>query len=168
MSMKTQKTRFLTEAALIAALYVLLTYLSFWMGLDKGVVQLRLSEALAVLAAFTPAAIPGLFSGCMLASLLTGAHPLDIVFGSAATLFGALVCYLLRRFRERRMLGCLLLPLPNIISNCIVVPLLLVFVYGATEAYPVILLSVAAGEILAGGVLGALLVMALRPHRLFR
>ena len=166
--MKKRRTRFLTEAALIGALYVLLTYLSFWMGLDKGVIQLRLSEALAVLAAFTPAAIPGLFSGCMLASLLTGAHPLDVIFGSVATLLGALVCYLLRCLRERSILGCLLLPLPNILSNCLTVPLLLVFVYGAAEAYPFVLLTVAIGEILAGGVLGALLVMALRRHRLFR
>ena len=74
----------LTTAGLIAALYVLLTYLVNLLGLASGVIQIRISEALTILPVFTWAAVPGLFVGCLLANLLTGCALWDIVFGSLA------------------------------------------------------------------------------------
>ncbi len=159
--MKTQKHLILmTQAAAIAALYVLLTVLSA--GLASGVIQLRLAEALTVLPYFTPAAIPGLFCGCVLANLLTGCAPWDVVFGSLATLIGAAVAYLIRRWRY-------LTPLPNILANTLIVPFVLRHVYGAKEALPFLFLTVGAGEILSSGVLGIALLLILDRYagRLF-
>ena len=92
-----KRIRFLTQSALIAALYVGLTYLAYAFGLDKGVIQVRFSEALCVLAALTPTAVPGVTLGCFLAGLLTAAHPLDIVVGTLASFFGVFGCRMLRR-----------------------------------------------------------------------
>lgn len=74
-------------------------------------VQLRFSEALTILPFFTPAAIPGLFIGCIIANLFGGAIPVDIIFGSIATLIGAVFTYKLRN--QSRFLA----PLPPIIAN---------------------------------------------------
>lgn len=159
------KIRNMTTAAIIAAAYTVLTFVSFAFGLDKGVIQLRLSEALAVLPAFTPAAIPGLFAGCMLSSFLTGGHPLDAVFGSLVTLLAAFICYFIRKCAKHRI-GILTLALPNVILNALLIPLILIFVYGVGDAYPFLLLTVGIGELLASGVLGTLLAYAMRSHAL--
>lgn len=153
-------TRYLTHAALIAALYVVLTLLSALFGLSGGVIQLRLSEALTVLPAFTPAAIPGLTVGCLLANALSGALPWDVVFGSLATALGALGTYLLRRHRR-------LAALPPVAANVLMVPLVLQNVYGAPDAYWFLCLTVGVGELLTAGVLGTLLVRALEKRKLF-
>lgn len=87
--------KFITQAAVIAAIYVVLVvifnYISF------GPVQFRIAEALTILPYFTPAAIPGLFVGCIIANILGGAIVWDVVFGSIATLIGAIGTYLLRK-----------------------------------------------------------------------
>lgn len=158
-----QRTKFLTESALIAAIYVVLTMISFAFGLDKGVIQLRLSECLAVLPAFTPAAVPGLALGCALASFLSGAHLLDVLFGSLVTLVAAEICYLLRGVIHRRF-GALLAPLPNIVLNAVFIPMVLIWVYQVPDAYPFLLLTVGIGEILASGVLGVLLFFIVRRN----
>ena len=75
--MQRKKTSFITQSAIIAALYVLLTLVSSAMGLDKSAVQFRISEMLTVLPAFTPAAVPGLFVGCLLSNMLAGCFPFD-------------------------------------------------------------------------------------------
>lgn len=157
------RTKNITLAACLAALYCILTYVSFAFGLDKGVIQLRLSEALAVLPAFTPAAIPGLFAGCMLSTFLTGGHPLDAVFGSLVTLLAAVLCYALRMIAQRRW-GVFLLALPNVLLNTLLIPLVLIWVYGVSEAYPLLLLTVGVGELLASGVLGTFLALAVQKH----
>ena len=159
------KIRNMTTAAIIAAAYTVLTFVSFAFGLDKGVIQLRLSEALAVLPAFTPAAIPGLFAGCLRSSFLTGGHPLDAVFGSLVTLLAAFICYFMRKCAKHRI-GILTLALPNVILNALLIPLILIFVYGVGDAYPFLLLTVGIGELLASGVLGTLLAYAMRSHAL--
>ncbi len=157
----------MTQAAQIAAFYTVLTLVSYLFGLDKGVIQLRLSEALAVLPAFTPAAIPGLFLGCALSTFLSQGHILDVVLGSLVTLIAALLCYLLRGVCRYRF-GAFLLPLPNILLNALCIPLLLIFVYGVPDAYPFLLLTVGIGELLASGVLGVVLYFVLlRQRRLF-
>ena len=156
----TKRTREMTRAAMIAALYVALTYLAFSFGLSgQGSVQVRFSEMLCVLPYFTASAVPGLTLGCLLANLLTGAHVLDILFGTLATLLGALGSRMLRRWR-------FLVPLPPIIANTVIVPFVLRYAYLTTDvAFPLLFLSVGIGEILSVGVLGTALILALQKHR---
>ncbi len=159
-----RKIHFMTEAAMIAALYVLLTYLSSILGLSSGAVQLRFSEALCILPLFTPAAVPGLFLGCLLSNLLTTAIIWDILFGSLATLLGALGTYALRRR------SVYLAPLPPILANTLVVPAVICAMTG--EWSLLLYLSFAAtvflGELLSCGVLGlALHRVSLRYRDVF-
>lgn len=158
--MLNKKTLFLTRSAAIAALYFALTMISFAFGLDKGVIQFRLSEALCVLSAFTPAAIPGLWIGCLLSSLLTGANIFDIIFGSLATLCGALGGYALRRL-GRGFLRGFLVSLPTLLANLVAVPLILLYAYGVTDAYWYLMLTVGLGEFATACVLGPLLYLVI-------
>lgn len=146
--------RFLCRGALVAALYVVLTWLCALVGLDKGVIQMRLSEALCVLPAFTGAAVPGLFVGCLLANLLTGSALPDVVFGSLATLIGALGAYFLRRHKW-------LVPLPTVLANMLIIPFVLRFAYGAEGTIPYFMLTVGAGEVISAYICGMLLYAAL-------
>ena len=114
-----KNTKFMLQGALIAALYVALTFVSAAFGLASGAVQIRLSELLCVLPVYTAAAIPGLTVGCFLANLLTGSTIWDIVFGTLATLVGVLFAYLLRRIPY-------LAPLPTILANGLIIPIVLV------------------------------------------
>ena len=158
--MKSKKLVFICQAAVIAALYVVLTYV--FSAFASGVIQVRVSEALTILPAFTPAAIPGLVIGCLLSNTLTGCVLLDIIFGSVATLIGALGSYALRR---HTWLG----PIPPIVSNMIIVPFVLRFAYGATDAFPFMIATVGAGEIISCYLLGMILYGALKKvnHTLF-
>ena len=158
--MKSKKLVFICQAAVIAALYVVLTYV--FSAFASGVIQVRVSEALTILPAFTPAAIPGLVIGCLLSNTLTGCVLLDIIFGSVATLIGALGSYSLRRHTW-------LVPIPPIVSNMIIVPFVLRFAYGATDAFPFMIATVGAGEIISCYLLGMLLYGALKKmnHSLF-
>ena len=158
--MKSKKLVFICQAAVIAALYVVLTYV--FSAFASGVIQVRVSEALTVLPAFTPAAIPGLVIGCLLSNTLTGCVRLDIIFGSVATLIGALGSYALRRHTW-------LVPIPPIVSNMIIVPFVLRFAYGATDAFPFMIATVGAGEIISCYLLGMILYGALKKvnHTLF-
>ena len=98
--MKKNSTLYLTRGAIIATIYVTLTLLSALFGLDKGVIQFRLSESLCILPVFFAEAVPGLFIGCLIANLVTGAMALDVIFGSIATLIGAIGARLLRERRH--------------------------------------------------------------------
>ena len=148
-------TRALTQGAVIAALYVVLTYLASLLGLSSGVIQVRLSEALCILPIFLPAAVPGLAVGCLLANALTGAVVMDIVLGPVATLAGALGTRLLRG-RPRLAI------LPPILANVIIVPWVLRFGYGMPDAIWYMMLTVGAGEVISVGILGTGLYEALR------
>ena len=150
--------RFLCHAALIAALYVALTFLAALLGLSSGVIQVRFSEALCVLPAFTGAAVPGLFVGCLLANLLTGCIAPDVIFGSLATLIGALGAYFLRKNKW-------LVPLPTVVANTLIVPPILRFAYGAEGSLPYFALTVGVGEILSAYVLGLLLYAVLNKYK---
>ena len=158
--MKSKKLVFICQAAVIAALYVVLTYV--FSAFASGVIQVRVSEALTILPAFTPAAIPGLVIGCLLSNTLTGCVLLDIIFGSVATLIGALGSYALRRHTW-------LVPIPPIVSNMIIVPFVLRYAYGATDAFPFMIATVGAGEIISCYLLGMLLYGALKKmnHSMF-
>ena len=153
-----KKTLFITQAALIAALYVVLTYVADLLGLANGAIQVRFSEALTILPYFTPAAIPGLVIGCMLSNFLTGCALWDIVFGSLATLLGALGTYALRKFKW-------LTPLPPIAANTLIVPFVLSYVYGVPDSIPYLMLTVGIGEVISCYVLGMLLLFALGKYR---
>lgn len=158
--MKSKKLVFICQSAVIAALYVVLTYV--FSAFASGVIQVRVSEALTILPAFTPAAIPGLVIGCLLSNTLTGCVLLDIIFGSVATLIGALGSYALRRHTW-------LVPIPPIVSNMVIVPFILRYAYGATDAFPFMIATVGAGEIISCYLLGMLLYGALKKvnHSLF-
>lgn len=149
---------FMVYGAAIAAIYVALT-MSF-SAISFGPVQFRISEILCILPYFTPAAIPGLFIGCFLSNLLCGAAAMDVVFGSIATLIGAVGSYLLRK---NKWLVCL----PPILANMIIVPWVLRYAYGSTDLIPVAMVTVGIGEVLAIGVLGNLLLVTLERYRHF-
>ena len=151
----------LTQGAMIAALYVVLTFIANLAGLASGVIQVRLSEALTILPVFTAAAVPGLAVGCVLANLLTGCAIWDVVFGSLATLIGAVGTRLLRGQSPVRAV------LPPILSNIIIVPLVLQRVYGVEDAYWYLAMTVGAGEIISCGVLGLLLYRSLKNTKIF-
>ena len=152
-----QKTLYVCYAAIIAACYVLLTYLSRLFGLDSGMVQLRLSEMLCILPMFTAAAIPGVTLGCFLANLLTSAVPLDIIVGPIATLIGAFGTYYLRRFRW-------IAPIPPIISDALIIPFVLAYGYGVPETIPFMMLTVGIGEVLSIYGVGNLFYMAVKKN----
>ena len=148
--------RLLAQGAIIAALYVVLTVI--FAPISFGAVQLRIAEALTILPLFTPAAIPGLFIGCILANLLGGGVMLDVILGSIATLIGAVFGYMLRNNRW-------LMPVPAVIANALIVPLVLIKGYGVTDmSYPLLVVYIAAGEILGCYVLGELLASLLLPR----
>ena len=89
-----RKVLFIVHASVIAALYVVLTFVANAFGLANYAVQVRFSEALTILPFFTPAAIPGLTIGCLLSNILTGCALPDIIFGTLATSIGAFLTYL--------------------------------------------------------------------------
>lgn len=154
--MRNKNTLFLTQAALIAALYVVLTFVANAFGLANYAVQIRFSEALTILPFFTPAAVPGLFIGCLLSNILTGCAIPDIIFGSLATLAGAFFTYKLRRFKW-------LAPVPPIAANALVVPFILYYAYGVQPIW-LSFLTVTAGELISCGVLGMLLLLSLEKY----
>ena len=151
-----KKVLSITHAAVIAALYVVLTLVANAFGLANSAIQVRFSEALTILPYFTPAAIPGLFVGCLLANLMTGAALPDILFGSLATLLGAIFTRKLRKYKW-------MAPLPPIVANAILIPPVLLFAYGI-KPYWFSLLTVTVGEIISCGVLGMILLFSLQKH----
>ena len=155
--MKNKSTLFLVQAAMIGAIYVVLTVA--FAPISFGEVQIRFSEALTLLPFFTPAAVPGLFVGCLLANILGGAILPDIIFGSLATLIGAVGTYLLRK--KSRYLA----PIPPIAANTIIVPFVLHFGYGVNLPIPLMMLTVGAGEVISAGIIGLILLNVLNTNR---
>ena len=155
--MTNKKTLFLAQAAIIAAMYVALTYAFAPISFKE--VQVRISEALTILPVFTPAAIPGLFIGCVIGNFFGGAILPDILFGSLATLAGAFFTWKLRNANP------FLAPVPPIIANMLVVPFVLKYAYGVPLPIPLMMLTVGLGEVISCGVLGMLLYFALRSHK---
>lgn len=154
--MKNSKLLFMTQAAMIAAIYVVLTVLLA--PFSFGEVQLRAAEMLTILPFFTPAAIPGVFLGCLLGNILGGAVLPDIIFGSLATLIGAVGTYMLRRT------NLFLAPLPPIIANSLIVPFVLKYAYAVPLPIPFMMLTVCIGEVMGCGVLGILLAKVIQRY----
>ena len=149
-------TEFLTYSGVIAAIYVALTLL--FEAISFGPIQFRIAELLCVLPYFTPAARPGLFMGCLLSNILAGAHIYDVIFGSLATLMGAMGSYAVRRHKP-------LVAVPPILANTLIVPFVLRYAYGTPGILPYLMLTVGIGEILAIGVLGTCLIYALDKNK---
>lgn len=153
-----KKTHFITHAAVIAALYVVLTYVAYALGLANGAIQVRFSEALTILPFFTIAAIPGLTIGCIVSNLLTGCAFWDILFGSIATFLGALGTFALRKRKW-------LTPLPPILANTVIIPFVLTYVYGIPGGIPYLMATVGIGEVISCYVLGMILLFTLGKYR---
>lgn len=148
---------YVVQAAMIAAIYVVLTVVGA--SFAFGPVQIRFSEALTILPAFTPAGIPGVFLGCLISNIITGALLPDVIFGSLATLIGAVFTWMLRN--QNRYLA----PLPPIIANAVIVPFVLKYAYMEPLPIPLMMLTVGIGEVISCGVLGLILYSALNRYR---
>lgn len=160
-----KKAQYVTHAAVIAALYVVLTMIANAFGLANYAIQVRFSEALTILPFFTPAAIPGLFVGCIISNILTGCMALDTVFGSIATLIGAFGTYTISVKLKHSKTSEYLAPLPPIVANTIIVPFVLAYVYKFEGSIPYFMLTVGIGEIISCGILGLILLKALKPKK---
>ena len=158
----------IATGSMIVALYVVLTYVANALGLASGAIQIRISESLIILPVLMGSAIPGLAIGCVLANLLTGCAALDVVFGSLATLIGALGT---RALRKQPKLAWL----PPVISNMLIVPLVLIYVYQVPDVSVTIpfvnktlsgsgflplMITVGIGEVISCGILGMLVYHA--------
>lgn len=168
---------FITSAAIIAALYVVLTLLiSLIPGFANMAIQVRVSEALTILPLFTPAAIPGLFLGCLISNILLGSVPLDIICGSLTTLLAAVITYFIGRAlckaihnsenksgkRILGIVGTILGSLPPVIGNMFVVPLVLIYGYQIEGLYWFFVLTVGIGELISCTIIGLLLSFVMR------
>ena len=153
--MNKNNTLKLVNGGLIAALYVVLTVLAAQFNLASGAIQVRFSEALTILPVFTASAVPGLTVGCVLANLLTGCAAWDVVFGSLATLIGAVGTRLLK---DKPLLAWI----PPVLSNMAIIPIILIKVYAVPDAWWFLVLTIGAGEVLSCGVLGLLLYKVLK------
>jgi uncharacterized membrane protein len=141
-------------ASVIAALYAALTLLLA--PISYGEIQLRVAEALCVLPLFTPAAIPGLFVGCLLANLLGGNGPWDVALGSLTTLAAAFLTWRLRKAHLAVALA------PPVLFNAVVVGAMLGALYIPDVPIPMLMLSVGLGQFAAVYLFGWLLVRAIR------
>jgi uncharacterized membrane protein len=156
--------KYLVQAAMIAALYsvlVLLATMTPFGALNFGQVQFRLSEALTVLPYFTPAAVPGLFVGCLVSNIVGTAAGVgfglpDIVIGSLATLAAAVCSRLLRRWKW-------LVPLPPVLINAVAVGFILN--YAANLPFLISALLVGAGQAAVCYGLGLPLLLVLEKRR---
>ena len=167
--MKKNTTKMVAFGGVIAALYVVLTIIAAALGIASGAIQVRLSEALTILPVFTATAVPGLTVGCVLANLITGCAAWDVVFGSMATLLGAIGTRLLK---DRPAIAWI----PPVVSNMLIVPVVLMKVYGVDNVdvfgsvfngdslWIMLVITVGIGEIIACGVLGMLLYQALKKN----
>ena len=148
-------TKNLVLAALIAAVYAILTL--FLQPIGYGPVQFRLAEALTVLPAIMPASIPGLFVGCLLANILGGFGPIDIIFGSLATLLAALSTYLLRKRKW-------LYPLPPVLFNAVIVGFYVYMLYDKTYPMPLTMLFIGISEFILSYGLGLPMISLIKKN----
>ncbi len=154
--MRNKKVQFITQGAVIAAIYVVLVLI--FDTFSFGPIQFRIAEVLTIMPYFTPAAIPGLFVGCLIANIIGGGLIWDIVFGSIATLIGAVGTYLVRKNKW-------LVPLPPIIANTIIVPFVLKYAYGYDGLLVYFMFTVGLSEIIVCGIIGMALLTVMAKNR---
>lgn len=152
----TNITKTIAQAAIIAALYAALTVLII--PASYGIMQFRISEALTVLPIFTPAAIPGLFIGCVVANIVSPVGLIDIFVGSAATLIAAVLTY---KLRDNKLVALL----PPVIANAVLVGFELYKFYNVGFPLPACMFWVGLGEAAAVYALGYPLSLLLEKHR---
>ena len=162
--MKKERLLSLSYSAIIAALYVALTWISNLLGLASGAVQIRLGEALCALTFFIPGAPAGLFVGCLISNLTMVLSPLDIIMGSIATLIGAIFGAMMK--------NKWLVPIPTVIANTVIVPFVIFVSYTAADArtlgaYLLTTLGVFAGEVASAYVIGMLLLLSMEKQKAF-
>ena len=154
--MERKNVTFLTQSAMIAAIYVVLTVV--FAPFSFGEVQVRVSEMLTILPIFTPAAIPGLFVGCLIGNILGGAVLPDIIFGSLATLIGAVCTWKLRD--QKHWIAAL----PPVVANICIVPFVLRYAYGVMLSIPLMMLTVGIGEVISCEIFGCILAAVLGKY----
>ena len=170
--MQNRTIRFITMGAVIAALYVVLTWLTNFIPPIGGVFQLRIAEAMCVLPMFTPAAIPGLILGCFLTNVLLGYGIYDVVFGTLATAIGAVLTYLISYRKTETSLGnftarAILAVIPPTLSNALIIPVVIMLssrIPFSVGAYLPLVLDVGLGELVCVAAFGIPLAFALRRH----
>jgi uncharacterized membrane protein len=150
------QTVLLCRAGIVAALYAGLT-MAFG-SLAYGPLQIRPAEALCILPLFFPETIPGLFIGCIISNLLANAVIWDIVLGSLATLIAAVLTY---KLGKKHFLLAALFP---VLSNTLVIPPVLAYIYNVPDAMWIIYLSLFAGEVISCYGLGYILHRVLKKH----
>ena len=158
---KKSSTRYLARGALIAAAYAVASYLS--MPLQILFFQFRLSEALCILPIFMPEAVVGLFIGCLTANYISGCVIWDVLFGSLATLIGAIGARLLSRLPKKLMF---LSTLPTVLANALIVPFVIMYAYGSSESYLFLFITVFVGEFVTATVMGTALYYYLDKRNL--
>lgn len=149
-----KKTKYLVQSGVIAAIYVVLAQVFGFMGF--GPIQFRIAEALTVLPFFTPAAIPGVFIGCLLANILYGGVLLDVVFGSLTTLLAAYLSYRLRKNKW-------MVTVPPILLNAAIIPFVLKYGYGVPDGIPFMMGTIFIGQFIVVGIIGMVMLHALLP-----
>lgn len=154
--MRNKRVQFITQGAVIAAIYVVLVLI--FDTFSFGPIQFRIAEVLTIMPYFTPAAIPGLFVGCLIANIIGGGLIWDIVFGSIATLIGAIGSYLVRKNKW-------LVPLPPIIANMVIVPFVLKYAYGYDGLLVYFMFTVGLSEIIVCGIIGMALLTVMAKNR---
>lgn len=158
--MRNKKVVFMMQSAVIAAIYVVLVVVfNAW---SFGPIQFRIAESMVILPYFTPAAIPGLFVGCFLANFIGGAHILDVIFGSIATLIGAIGTYWIGKCNWKPAKW--FISLPPILANTIIVPFVLRYAYGLEDAIWYMMVTVGIGEIIVCGIIGMVLWSVLNRY----
>ena len=150
-------TRLIAQAAVIAAIYVVLTIVFAPIAFEE--IQVRIAEALTILPIYTASAVPGLAVGCLLGNIIGGAPLPDVVFGSLATLIGAAGTRLLRNSKPA------IAVIPPIVANMVIIPFVLRYAYEIPLPIPLMMATVGLGEVISCGMLGLLLHKALLPHR---
>ena len=158
-----KKTVFIVQAAVIAAVYAALTYAAAMAGLAYGNIQFRFSEALTILAAFTPAAIPGLTVGCLLANITSPYGIVDVICGTLATLIAAYLSYKTRKITIKGL--PLLSAIFPVITNAVIVGLEITLLMPEGFKFTAFLIcaaEVAFGELIICYALGIPLYVAIK------
>jgi len=149
----------ISKAGLMASLYIVLTFITNMFGLANGAIQIRISEALTILPAVMPTAIPGVTIGCLISNIITGCTPVDIVFGTLATLIGAIGTYVLRNNKY-------LAVIPPIVANTIIVPVVLMYSTGTQLNFWFCAFTVCIGEIISCAILGLFLLKQIEKRNI--
>lgn len=156
--MRSKKVTYMLQASMIAAIYVVLVVIfNYW---SFGPIQFRIAEILTVLPYFTPAAIPGLFIGCLLANFLGGSILMDIALGSVATLIGAVGTYFFSKAKIKW-----LAPIPPIVANTLIVPFVLKYGYGLSDAVWYMMITVGISEVIVCMALGLPLLLIIQKYK---